>query len=417
MSDVRRECTPRSQPPRSSSVRRRERSPRPATTNARGHRHHHAAWTACCACTSRAGQPQPRGAARMLERAAARSWRSPASSPRWRRGGRALTPRPGAIIACAQPRRAQVPRTAYASTRWRPDPRQRRCSRPVLPVAGVRRTWRALPAGALGSPEEWRLRRLPRRRGDVLVGEDPQPKRRGGDLTWPAARLNRPRRARDRRRVKKAWARRTPPPPTGATVVVNDRVGLPGLEPSRGLGRTALAADMPTRGRPARSSTSAEPARPARRRRRQPRLHDDGAPPRPRPDDWWRVVDTNLSGTFHLVARRCRSCARARRPRGRHRERWGVTGCPRRRRTPPPKAGSISLVKRSARVLAPEGIIVKPASHGVTDTPQLQVDATPPGVAGGDPRRYAAGIPVGRIGRPERSRPRCRCCATSGCPR
>jgi NAD(P)-dependent dehydrogenase (short-subunit alcohol dehydrogenase family) len=81
---------------------------------------------------------------------------------------------------------------------------------------------------------------------------------------------------------------------------------------------------------------------------------------------------------------------------------WGVTGWPEATAYAASKAGLISLVKTLGRELAPEGIIVNGIAPGVTDTPQLQVDADAAGVSLAEiHRRYAAGIPVGRIGRPE----------------
>jgi NAD(P)-dependent dehydrogenase (short-subunit alcohol dehydrogenase family) len=121
------------------------------------------------------------------------------------------------------------------------------------------------------------------------------------------------------------------------------------------------------------------------------------------PDDWWRVVDTNLSGTFHLV----REAVPRMRATGGGRvvviaSEWGVTGWPEATAYAASKAGLIALVKTLGRELAPEGIIVNGIAPGVTDTPQLQVDADAAGVSLAEiHRRYAAGIPVGRIGRPE----------------
>jgi NAD(P)-dependent dehydrogenase (short-subunit alcohol dehydrogenase family) len=121
------------------------------------------------------------------------------------------------------------------------------------------------------------------------------------------------------------------------------------------------------------------------------------------PDDWWRVVDTNLSGTFHLV----REAVPVMRATGGGRivvvaSEWGVTGWPEATAYAASKAGLISLVKTLGRELAPEGIVVNGIAPGVTDTPQLQVDADAAGVPLAEiHRRYAEAIPVGRIGRPE----------------
>ena len=66
------------------------------------------------------------------------------------------------------------------------------------------------------------------------------------------------------------------------------------------------------------------------------------------------------------------------------------------------KAGLVALVKTLGRELAPEGIIVNGLAPGVTDTPQLLVDAEAAGVSLAEiHERYASDIPVRRIGRPE----------------
>lgn len=118
--------------------------------------------------------------------------------------------------------------------------------------------------------------------------------------------------------------------------------------------------------------------------------------------DWWRVVDTNLGGTYHLVQAVLPHMRR--RKEGRIvviASEWGVTGWPEATAYAAAKSGLIALVKGLGRELAPEGIIVNAVAPGVTDTPQLQVDA---GAAGVDlaamHARYAAGIPLGRIGEP-----------------
>lgn len=116
--------------------------------------------------------------------------------------------------------------------------------------------------------------------------------------------------------------------------------------------------------------------------------------------DWWRVIDTNLGGTFHLVQAVLPHMRRL----GAGRivviaSEWGVTGWPEATAYAASKAGLISLVKTLGRELAPEGIIVNAVAPGVTDTPQLQVDADAAGIALADvQRRYADAIPLGRIG-------------------
>ena len=120
--------------------------------------------------------------------------------------------------------------------------------------------------------------------------------------------------------------------------------------------------------------------------------HDDA--------DWWKVVDTNLGGSFHLI----QSALPYMRENGAGRivvisSEWGVTGWPEATAYAASKAGLISLVKTLGRELAREHIIVNAVAPGVIDTPQLQVDADAAGVALDEiHRRYAEAIPLARIG-------------------
>lgn len=123
--------------------------------------------------------------------------------------------------------------------------------------------------------------------------------------------------------------------------------------------------------------------------------HDDA--------DWWKVLDTNLGGIFFLV----QAVLPHMRAAGAGRvvvitSEWGVTGWPEATAYAAAKSGLISLVKTLGRELAPEHIIVNAVAPGVTDTPQLQVDARAAGV---DLRtiheHYASSIPLGRIGLPD----------------
>ncbi|WP_347343627.1 SDR family NAD(P)-dependent oxidoreductase [Jatrophihabitans telluris] len=119
--------------------------------------------------------------------------------------------------------------------------------------------------------------------------------------------------------------------------------------------------------------------------------------------DWWKVLDTNLGGTFHLI----QAVLPGMRSRGGGRivvvaSEWGVIGWPQATAYAASKAGLIALVKTLGRELAPESIIVNAVAPGVTDTPQLEVDAHDAGVSLAEIHaRYAAGIPLGRIGAPE----------------
>lgn len=111
-------------------------------------------------------------------------------------------------------------------------------------------------------------------------------------------------------------------------------------------------------------------------------------------------MDTNLGGTFHLV----QAVLPHMRRNGGGRivviaSEWGVIGWPEATAYAASKAGLISPAKTLGRELAPEGIIVNAVAPGVTDTPQLQVDADAAGVTlSAMHARYAESIPLGRIG-------------------
>jgi NAD(P)-dependent dehydrogenase (short-subunit alcohol dehydrogenase family) len=121
------------------------------------------------------------------------------------------------------------------------------------------------------------------------------------------------------------------------------------------------------------------------------------------PDDWWRNIEVNLSGTFFLV----RAVLPGMRRRGRGRiviiaSEFGVVGWPNATAYAASKTGLISLTKTLGRELAPEGVLVNAVAPGIMDTPQLDVDAADAGVSPEEiRRRYAAESPIGRIGRPE----------------
>lgn len=119
--------------------------------------------------------------------------------------------------------------------------------------------------------------------------------------------------------------------------------------------------------------------------------------------DWWRQIDTNLSGTFYLV----RSVLPGMRRLGGGRivligSEWGVIGWPDATAYAASKAGLISFGKTLGRELAAENIITNVIAPGVIDTPQLENDARDAGVSAEEIKaRYAAETPLGRIGRPE----------------
>ena len=120
-------------------------------------------------------------------------------------------------------------------------------------------------------------------------------------------------------------------------------------------------------------------------------------------DDWWRNIDTNLTGTFRCV----QAVLPGMRAKGRGNvvvitSEWGVVGWPNATAYASSKAGLIALTKSLGRELAPENITVNAVAPGIIDTPQLQVDADDAGLTLEQMhRQYGAEIPAGRIGRPE----------------
>jgi NAD(P)-dependent dehydrogenase (short-subunit alcohol dehydrogenase family) len=121
------------------------------------------------------------------------------------------------------------------------------------------------------------------------------------------------------------------------------------------------------------------------------------------PDAFWKVIDTNLTGSFNCI----RACAPAMTEGGFGRivtvaSGWGLTGWPRASAYSASKAGLISMTRAVARELGPHGITANAVAPGVVDTPQLDVDAGDAGVSAAEIRaRYGAEVPLGRVGRPE----------------
>jgi NAD(P)-dependent dehydrogenase (short-subunit alcohol dehydrogenase family) len=118
-------------------------------------------------------------------------------------------------------------------------------------------------------------------------------------------------------------------------------------------------------------------------------------------EDWWKIIDTNLAGTFYLIQA---VLAGMRRSGGGNiviiTSEWGVTGWPEATAYAASKAGLIALTKTLGRELAPENITVNAVAPGVIDTPQLQVDADNAKVSLAEMHEeYSRGIPIGRIGR------------------
>ena len=118
--------------------------------------------------------------------------------------------------------------------------------------------------------------------------------------------------------------------------------------------------------------------------------------------EFWRVVNTNLTGTFACI----RACAPAMTEAGWGRivnvtSDWGRTGWPRATAYCASKAGIISLTRAAALELGPHGVTVNAVAPGIIDTPQLQVDADDAGLSMAEMHeRYAREVPMGRVGRP-----------------
>jgi len=121
------------------------------------------------------------------------------------------------------------------------------------------------------------------------------------------------------------------------------------------------------------------------------------------PVDWARTIDVNLLGTATLLE----LVAPGMVERGHGRvvviaSEWGVIGWPNATSYAASKGGLISLVKSAARALGPHGVAVNAIAPGITDTPQLQVDADDAGITLAQMvERYAQDVPLGRVGRPE----------------
>lgn len=121
------------------------------------------------------------------------------------------------------------------------------------------------------------------------------------------------------------------------------------------------------------------------------------------PEAFWRVLDTNLTGSFNCI----RACAPGMSSAGWGRivtiaSGWGVSGYPRASAYSASKAGLISLTRAVARELGPDGVTANAVAPGVVDTPQLEVDAADAGVSLELIRaRYGEQVPLGRVGRPD----------------
>ena len=120
------------------------------------------------------------------------------------------------------------------------------------------------------------------------------------------------------------------------------------------------------------------------------------------PDDWWRVIDVDLGGTF--------ACAQAVMPgmveRGGGRmvliaSEGGLIGMPGATACSAAKAGIVTLAKSLGRELAPLGIAVNAIAPSVIDTPRLAAMAADAGMPADEFRaRQAARVPLGRVASP-----------------
>ncbi len=119
-------------------------------------------------------------------------------------------------------------------------------------------------------------------------------------------------------------------------------------------------------------------------------------------DEWWKVVNTNLLGTYVLIRE---SIEHLKRSKGKvvvTSSYWGLTGWPEASAYASSKAGLISLVKSLGRELAPLGINVNGIAPGVINTPQLEVDAQNLNMPLVDVlEMYAKNIPLNRVGTSE----------------
>jgi NAD(P)-dependent dehydrogenase (short-subunit alcohol dehydrogenase family) len=119
-------------------------------------------------------------------------------------------------------------------------------------------------------------------------------------------------------------------------------------------------------------------------------------------DEWWKVVNTNLLGTYVLIRE---SIEHLKKSKGKvviTSSYWGLTGWPEASAYASSKAGLISLVKSLGRELAPLGINVNGIAPGVINTPQLEVDAQNLNMPLVDVlEMYAKNIPLNRVGTSE----------------
>jgi 2-hydroxycyclohexanecarboxyl-CoA dehydrogenase len=119
--------------------------------------------------------------------------------------------------------------------------------------------------------------------------------------------------------------------------------------------------------------------------------------------DFARTFEVNLLGTAWLIG----ACAPAMAERGYGRivaiaSEWGMIGWPGATAYAASKGAIIALVKSAAPRFARDNVAINAVAPGVTDTPQLDIDAADAGLTHGEMvATYAREVPLGRIGRPE----------------
>jgi NAD(P)-dependent dehydrogenase (short-subunit alcohol dehydrogenase family) len=116
-------------------------------------------------------------------------------------------------------------------------------------------------------------------------------------------------------------------------------------------------------------------------------------------EDFRRHFEVNLLGTAHLIA----ACAPAMLDRGYGRivtiaSEWGIIGWPNATAYTATKGAIIALVKSLADGYAARGVSINAVAPGVTDTPQLDVDAVDAGLTHEEMvETYGRDVPLGRI--------------------
>jgi len=119
--------------------------------------------------------------------------------------------------------------------------------------------------------------------------------------------------------------------------------------------------------------------------------HDD--------EDWWKVVETNLLGTYVLVRETLPYLIESKGKVVITSSYWGLIGWKEASAYSASKAGLISLVKSLGRELCPVGVNVNGIAPGVINTPQLEVDAKNLNIKLEKIlEMYAGNIPLARVG-------------------